>query len=442
MFRTRLPLVASFTSAIFVASFLPANSASIAGTTCTKINSTKVVANFKYTCVKSGKKLVWNKGVSIKTTPTPSLSPKPIPTSTQPKIEIKAGDQCLGSERGSLRTSVNGTFICQHDNSEAFRWFAADPATNSSSQTPSPSPTPSSSLTMRGQSSSEYFGSVYKDLTNYLSPDHNNLRITLHISENANAKPHQKYMESIELGARLWYKDFNDSNINIILFTEKDGAWVDQKQRDLMGNWLVNPDGQLQSNRMKQYGCALGGFYFPNIILACVNDETDKQSVFGAAMIFVHEFTHLSGFTSMQLTNKPIADSSRFRPAWVEEGMATFTGFFGASQLDPNFYENRNQFLTTIKSEVDRNSIAAIVKMFNQLENNDYSTNVQDSYFLGALAFEYLGKNYGVSKIFETNRLFYQGNSWRSSFLKVYGFTLDDLYPKVADAIVAKSWAN
>ena len=157
----------------------------------------------RHTCVKSGKKLVWNKGVSLRTTPAPSPSPKPSSTSTPSKIEIKAGDQCLSSERGSLRTTANGTFICQHDNSEAFRWFAADPATNSSTQTPSPSPTSSASPTKSGQSSSEYFESVYKDLTNYLSPDHNNLRITWHISENANAKPHQKYMESVELGARI-----------------------------------------------------------------------------------------------------------------------------------------------------------------------------------------------------------------------------------------------
>lgn len=43
------------------------------GATCSKLNQTQVVKNLKFTCVKSGKKLVWNKGVRVVTpTPTPS----------------------------------------------------------------------------------------------------------------------------------------------------------------------------------------------------------------------------------------------------------------------------------------------------------------------------------------------------------------------------------
>ena len=35
------------------------------GDKCTKLNSTKTVAGYKYTCAKSGKKLVWSKGVKV-----------------------------------------------------------------------------------------------------------------------------------------------------------------------------------------------------------------------------------------------------------------------------------------------------------------------------------------------------------------------------------------
>lgn len=46
-----------------------------AGAKCTKLGQTSIVSGKKYTCVKSGKKLVWNKGVrlAIKPTPTPSV---------------------------------------------------------------------------------------------------------------------------------------------------------------------------------------------------------------------------------------------------------------------------------------------------------------------------------------------------------------------------------
>lgn len=65
MFRTKMSLVAALIGATLLLSFIPAQSATIAGTKCTKLNSTKMVADTKFTCVKSGKKLVWNKGVIL-----------------------------------------------------------------------------------------------------------------------------------------------------------------------------------------------------------------------------------------------------------------------------------------------------------------------------------------------------------------------------------------
>ena len=44
---------------------IPAFSATISGTSCTKAGVTKTVSNKKYTCIKSGKKLIWDKGVAI-----------------------------------------------------------------------------------------------------------------------------------------------------------------------------------------------------------------------------------------------------------------------------------------------------------------------------------------------------------------------------------------
>ena len=44
---------------------IPAFSATISGTSCTKAGTTKTVSNKKYTCIKSGKKLIWDKGVAI-----------------------------------------------------------------------------------------------------------------------------------------------------------------------------------------------------------------------------------------------------------------------------------------------------------------------------------------------------------------------------------------
>ena len=47
-------------------SSVSANAAVKPVSNCSKINATKTVSGYKYTCIKSGKKLVWNKGVLVK----------------------------------------------------------------------------------------------------------------------------------------------------------------------------------------------------------------------------------------------------------------------------------------------------------------------------------------------------------------------------------------
>ena len=81
-----------------VISLLPplhSEAAAKAGSSCKKAGQTSTFAGKKYTCIKSGKKLVWNKGVVVKKpTPTPSptaigdpigavgSTPTPMPTPT------------------------------------------------------------------------------------------------------------------------------------------------------------------------------------------------------------------------------------------------------------------------------------------------------------------------------------------------------------------------
>ena len=66
--------------ALCVAPFPQASAATAkAGATCTKLKATSIVKGKKFTCIKSGKKLVWDKGVTVKalvtkTSPTPNNS--------------------------------------------------------------------------------------------------------------------------------------------------------------------------------------------------------------------------------------------------------------------------------------------------------------------------------------------------------------------------------
>ena len=82
----RFLLWLSIVTLIGCASVVTASAAVKAGGTCTKVKATTISNGYKFTCVKSGNKLVWNKGVktAVKVTPapTPTPTPKPSPTPT------------------------------------------------------------------------------------------------------------------------------------------------------------------------------------------------------------------------------------------------------------------------------------------------------------------------------------------------------------------------
>lgn len=46
-----------------------------AGATCTKVGTTEIAKGKKFTCIKSGKKLIWNKGVAVQTRVAPQSDP-------------------------------------------------------------------------------------------------------------------------------------------------------------------------------------------------------------------------------------------------------------------------------------------------------------------------------------------------------------------------------
>ena len=90
----RLALAVSAAIALSLVITLPSSAAVKAGSACKKAGLTTIDSGRKYTCVKQGKKFVWNKGVVIKAAPakvpaptpipTPSATPTPTPTFTPP----------------------------------------------------------------------------------------------------------------------------------------------------------------------------------------------------------------------------------------------------------------------------------------------------------------------------------------------------------------------
>ncbi len=112
---------AGLTLAVLISGVQPLALAAVkAGQSCGKAGATSTSKGIKYTCMKSGKKLVWNKGVKIvpavKTTPTPTptktpevtSSPTPTPNSLQSWDNSERLDDLL--KKFSPRTQQSSNF--------------------------------------------------------------------------------------------------------------------------------------------------------------------------------------------------------------------------------------------------------------------------------------------------------------------------------------------
>lgn len=119
--RLAAVITTTLTATLFV---IPAHSAVKAGSSCKKIGSISFTSTKKFTCVRSGKKLVWNKGVSLAPvapkvqptstsistpTPTPATTPTPTPTPTL-SFPVSGSDFLLSLDTCRLSDSTGNNF--------------------------------------------------------------------------------------------------------------------------------------------------------------------------------------------------------------------------------------------------------------------------------------------------------------------------------------------
>ncbi len=95
-----------------------------AGQSCTKAGISSTYKGVKYTCIKSGKKLVWNKGVKVipvakPTTPsipspqvTPTSIPSPIESPVAPVVTVQG--KAMSEMKKSLSPSQGTEFFKFH----------------------------------------------------------------------------------------------------------------------------------------------------------------------------------------------------------------------------------------------------------------------------------------------------------------------------------------
>jgi len=118
----------SVTVALLLAITAPLHAATPkAGAKCTKAGATATASGKKFTCIKSGTRLVWNKGVAIKAAPKPTSNPvakpvEPTPTPTPTNTpKNRAGDPC--TRVGERQNNSDGFLECREVANKAKKFF-------------------------------------------------------------------------------------------------------------------------------------------------------------------------------------------------------------------------------------------------------------------------------------------------------------------------------
>ena len=94
------------------------------GSTCKVLGQTITASDKKFTCIKSGKKLVWNKGFLLPVTApsaTPAPSTTPTPSATPEPKPLVAGDPC--STVGQSINNSQGYLECREVENNKKRYF-------------------------------------------------------------------------------------------------------------------------------------------------------------------------------------------------------------------------------------------------------------------------------------------------------------------------------
>ena len=366
-----LPILSLFLSIPFI----PANAAVKTGTSCTKAGIKSVASGKTYTCIKSGKKLVWDKGVTVAvSTPTTAATPTPAATPTT------AANYATLWEKYSWVIPTSSSSVA----SAATDKFKAYVAVTRSKDTVI-------KITAQDGADQTLVGWV-KDGANLVAKAFDYPKLS---------KP---FLEVIGID-RTWVEK-----------TFIENGWNKNEAKDIAAHFGLGAPAGAQDNRSNLYDM---GIITKNNML--VNDKLGTMQTAG------HEFFHGVQFS----WTGPIADASGSKlPNWFLEGPATFIGLQTASYLGWASYTTEGREFAVARS----NQPSTKSSLLSEATKNTGAPDAPDPYGIGAIATEFLVANVGIEKFMEVYKNLGKKKSFADSFKTATGVELTDFYTMFEEA--------
>jgi len=397
------------TLVLLASSLMPtqAGAASVkSGATCTKAGATSTVANVKFTCTKSGKKLVWNTGVAVvkPSTPTPAATPTkttlpfvvPVPIT----LPVAPGSITFGN----ILENVGKVAQVAYENVQ--KTYTQNSASNGMSSTiwVGPNTVPIGSISERerilkavqlwqGFSQPDIFGAFFYNTQDEPLAEQAYAAWKTKEAIKAGDPPSSLRMECYDL--RKGFPSNTDSITTLIDCTNGQAGVID-------------------------YERAIGLMRFGIPV-----DLSTRLDPYRAGALEIHEYTHLVQASQWKGVSKRYEDSLfAVTPPWIHEGLAHFAGKTLASATFNDYLIQRNGEAFNRTNGQGERPPTDTSQIFNYLSLStvgSYNTYYHWGYATGMLAVEALAAIGGVQSCMALYALEARGNNFSQAFKVVYG---------------------
>lgn len=371
-----------------------------AGAACNKAGAVSTSAGKKYTCIKSGKRLVWNKGVTIAVVkPTPTATPSPIPVATPTPTPVASPIPTPTPTPTVVYPDAPTSFddlIANYKGISYAAWRKSSAAITASNDV----------------------APLFKALT---GP-----RTTLAFKNPASA---------FDLVARLYSGYKSTSDMTVLSFAYDDRDWAQEQMKQLQPNstW-----GWITFTACATRATCWGGGMFTDAkasgLLVLTTEVLDDNHTSGT--LEAHEYTHA---VQQHQFGRPTVwpETSDWPPSWFREGQATFSQNAAIYYQSFDLYSKNRK---AISEGLYRNS-----SITSQWIQDYFVINPPSSWFsqyerwlqydLGAMLIEVLTALKGPSSTMELWKLSGTGLKFNEAFEKVYGTSFEKALPIISKAI-------
>ena len=375
-----------------------------AGAKCTKAGATATAVGKKFTCVKSGNKLVWNKGVTVKAAAKPELNPVIKPVEPTP--------------------------------------VAKPTATPVPSATPTPTPTPTvkypDAPTSFDDLISNYAGISYAawNKSSAVIASSNDVALPFKAITGVNTTLSFKNPASaFDLVSRLYpgYKSASDMTVLTFSYDDRDWAQAQMKQLQPKSTWQWITDTACSTRPT----CDGGGVFTDDkgsgLIVLTTGVARGGQD---PGALEAHEFTH--AIQQNQLRRASVWPlTTDWPPTWFIEGQALFTQNASTYHQSFDLYTKNRRSSSQDLYRDSAITSAWIQEFFVVNQTPDWFNKYPRwrQYDLGAMFVETLASIKGPTSSMEIWKVMGTGLKFSEAFEKVYGISYEKALPVISKAI-------